>query len=284
MSGDHGWSIFMRTAKPWLCFALGFALGVRPVEAQATSAELVGEVITEDGSALPGVVIALGGQGPETSSDARGRFRFLNAPWGQVRLHARLVGFVPKDTLLILESGRTYSVRLQLARFVPQLDTVQVQATLPYGKPARYRHTAKFDDFYERRAKKPGSYFTREEIESSNRSRVTDIISSVPGVSIQYRNNQPVLRVARCTAPTLPTGHKSSEENPQYSWFALFVNGQRIRSDPLNVLAQLSTNEVETIEVYRGVSQLPIEAIGDACAAVFITTRYSVGSVVENKR
>jgi hypothetical protein len=49
-------------------------------------------------------------------------------------------------------------------------------------------------------------------------------------------------------------------------------------------LSELKTSEIETIEVYRGVSQLPVEAMGDACAAVFITTRYSPGSVLGANR
>ena len=36
------------------------------------------------------------------------------------------------------------------------------------------------------------------------------------------------------------------------------------------------------MEVYRGASQLPIEAIGDACAAIFVWTRYTPDDVVED--
>jgi hypothetical protein len=49
---------------------------------------------------------------------------------------------------------------------------------------------------------------------------------------------------------------------------------------PGEFLANLKSNEIETMEVYRGPSQLPMEAVGDACAAVFITTRYTTGSVL----
>jgi len=52
----------------------------------------------------------------------------------------------------------------------------------------------------------------------------------------------------------------------------------------MEVLGNLSTNEIETVEVYRGASQLPLEAMGDACAAMFITTRFSPGSGIGSNR
>ncbi len=38
-------------------------------------------------------------------------------------------------------------------------------------------------------------------------------------------------------------------------------------------MGDLRSNEVETLEVYTGVAQIPAEARGDACAAVIMTTR-----------
>lgn len=259
--------------------------------AQATSSELGGVVVNEAGDSLSDVSVSIASGGGITKTDAAGRFHFRSAPWGQVRLRLRAVGFVPMDTLMLLQSGLTYTVRIRLSQFVPQLDTVRVAATLAYGKPARYRHTGRFDDFYERRAKRPGSFFTREEIERSGRARVSDLLLTVPGITYQERisprGSTAYLRVARCVAPLIPLsggtqGAKNSD--PGYAWFALYIDGQRIRGEPMEILGNLQTSEVETIEVYRGPSQLPLEAMGDACAGVFITTRFSPGSVLDSNR
>lgn len=254
--------------------------------AQATTSVLGGVVVNEAGDPLGDVAVTIASTGSITRTDTGGRFSFPDAPWGQVRLRVRAVGFAPMDTLLLLQSGTAYSVRLQLKQFVPQLDTVRVEATLTYGKPARYRFTGKFDDFYERRAKRPGTFFTREDIERSGRSRVSELISSVQGITLGYRLSQrgmtPHLRVARCTAPKIPLSGGGGD--PGYGWFAVFLDGQRLRADPMDVLGELTTSEIETIEVYRGPSQLPMEAVGDACAAVFITTRFSPGSVIDSNR
>lgn len=265
-----------------VCCTVVFA--TRAIQAQATSAELGGVVVNQAGDPLSDVVVSIGAGEATARTDASGRFTFPSAPWGQVRLRVRAVGFVPLDTLMLLQSGTSYSVRFQLRQFIPQLDTVRVQETLAFGKPGRYRHTGKFDDFYERRAKRPGTFFTREDIERSGRSKVSELISSVPGVTFERRGGEElILRVARCTAPNIPLGG-ARRAKPPGGWFAVYLDGQRLRGEPLDVLSELSTAEVETIEVYRGVSQLPLEAMGDACAAVFITTRFSPGSVLGSNR
>jgi hypothetical protein len=273
---------------PAAVFCAALIFGAVEASAQATTSELHGVVLSHAGDPLGDVAVSISTGDLSTRTDPDGRFSFAAAPWGQVRLRVRALGHAPLDTLLLLQSGTTHTVRLQLRQFVPQLDTVRVEATLAYGKPARYRHTGKFDDFYERRAKRPGSYFTREDIERSGRSKVSDILLMVPGVTFQWRtghNKQgtaPHLRVARCVAPVIPLSGRSGGTNatPGYGWFALYIDGQRIRGDPMEILGNLATTEVETIEVYRGPSQLPLEAMGDACAAMFITTRYTPGSVL----
>jgi len=248
-------------------------LAVSNAGAQATSAHLAGVVVTETGDPLADVVLSIGRSDATARTDANGRFELSAVPWGQVRLHARALGFAPKDTVMSLQSGLSYSILFRLVKFVPQLDTVQLQASLAYGKPARYRHTGKFDDFYERRAKRPGSFFTREDIERSGRARVSELISSSTGITLAYRvtpkGMEPHLRVARCTA----TGGTT-----RVVPLAVYINGQRI-GDGINL-----TSDIETLEVYRGPTQLPLEAMGDACAAVFITTRYSPGSVLTGNR
>lgn len=269
----HGW--------PAAVFCAALSFGAVQTSAQATTSELHGVVLSEAGEPLADVALSIGQSDATARTDAAGRFEFSGVPWGQVRLHLRAVGFVPLDTLMLLQSGTSYSLRFQLKQLVPQLDTVRVQATLAYGKPARYRHTGKFDDFYERRAKKPGTYFTREEIERSPANKVSELISSATGITLAYRLSprgmEPHIRVARCT------GTGGTTRVPPNQLLAVYIDGQRI-GDGIDVLGELLTSDIETLEVYRGPTQLPLVAMGDACAAVFITTRYSPGSVLDTNR
>ena len=283
----------VRRMRSWSVVAFSLAAIAWSAEgwAQATTAALSGIVVDSAGEPVADVALSIGQSGATARTDEAGRFEFAAVPWGQVRLRARALGFAPKDTLLMLQSGLAYTVRLQLVKFIPQLDTVQVQETLAYGKPARYRHTGKFDDFYERRAKRPGTFFTREQIERSGRARVSDLLLTVPGITYQERisprGSTSDRRVARCVAPRIPlsggtTGAKNAD--PSYRWFALYIDGLRIQGDIMEILGNLQTSSVETIEVYRGPTQLPLEAMGDACAAMFITTRYTPGSVLTRNR
>jgi len=158
---------------------------------------------------------------------------------------------------------------------------VVTEAVLPHGKPLRYQHTGRFDDFYERRAKRPGKYFTREDIERSGRNSAMELISSVPGVRLNWRaDGTAIVRVARCEGNSIWGARQPSE---RWKWFNVFLDGQRIEAANIELLASLKASEIETMEVYRGVSELPVTAMGSACAAVYITTRYTTGSVLPKK-
>jgi len=272
----------LRCASVLACCVTALVLAAES-GAQATSAALSGIVVNETGAPLADVALAIGQSDATARTDAAGRFEFSAVPWGQVRLRVRAVGFAPKDTLLLLQSGLAYTVRIQLVKFIPQLDTVRVEETLEFGKPARYRYTGKFDDFYERRARRPGTFFTREDIERSGASKVSDLILKVPGMAFRYqltpRGNEVHLRVARCTGTGGPQRISAA------AVLAVFLDGQKIGElQSMDVLGELLTSEIETMEVYRGPAQLPLEAMGNACAAVFLTTRYSPGSVLKSNR
>lgn len=238
---------------------------------QAQSARLIGQLVATDGSPVSGAEVRLGGLVQPTRSDSSGRF-VIDAPVAQVRLQARAIGFSPLDTTLTLYGGDQVAT-FRMVRTVQQLEPTIIEAVLPYGKPLRYQHTGRFDDFYERRARRPGTFFTREDIERSGRHTLMELMSMAPGVTVGARpGGLPYIRVARC-------GGNRIGRQDDYRWLNVFINGRRVLAN-VESLSELKANEIETLEVYRGPSQLPLEAIGDACAAVFITTRYTTGSVL----
>lgn len=255
------------------------------VDAQANTTQLAGRLTAADGSPVAGAEVMVAGSVLAYRSDSAGRFLVEGVPMGELRIRVRALGFAPLDTLIVLPE-RSSSVTLTMGRSVQQLAPVVTEAVLPYGKPLRYQHTSKFDDFYERRAKRPGTFFTREDIELSGRNTAMELISTAPGVRLNWRSDgTAVVRVARCTATSI-YGAPRDRGDTDHGWLSVFIDGQRIGrggQGQIETLAQLKANEIETMEVYRGPSQLPLEAIGDACAAVFITTRYTTGSVLPKK-
>jgi hypothetical protein len=51
----------------------------------------------------------------------------------------------------------------------------------------------------------------------------------------------------------------------------VFIDGARMHD--VSALSELSPSQVEAVEIYQGASQLPAEAKGDACFAVFVWLR-----------
>jgi hypothetical protein len=252
---------------------IAFALSSLPAQAQHAAGTLRGKVVSHDGHPVVGAEVRIDGASATAMSDSSGRFEIRLAR-ERARVQVRALGYTLLDTVLVLVPGESTLVTLRMLRNVQQLAPVITEAVLPYGKPMRYQHTSRFDDFYERRAKRPGTFFTREDIESGGRNTAFDLMSSVPGIIVSNRLDGAHIRIARCVGSSIRVGSRTP--------LAVFVNGQRIQ-EGLQFLAELKTNEIETMEVYRGPSQLPLEAMGDACAAVFITTRYTTGSVLGNK-
>lgn len=246
--------------------------------AQGQTARLSGQLLADDRTPVVGAEVTLTGASLVARSDSSGRFVLDGITPGAVRVQTRAVGYAPLDTTVTLRGGDTHILTLRMARAVQQLAPVITEAALPYGKPLRYQHTGKFDDFYERRAKRPGTFFTREDIERGGRNTVVELMSSVPGVIVGTRpGGVPYIRVARCVGNSIRT-----DGNGAYGWLAVFINGSRVEAN-LESLNEMKAYEIETLEVYRGSSQLPTEAVGNACAAVFITTRYTTGSVLSKK-
>lgn len=247
--------------------------------AQIQTSRLSGQLISNDGSPVGGAEITVAGTLLSSRSDSTGRFVLESLPRGDLRIQARALGFSPLDTTLTLQVGEVYSATLKMVRNVQQLAPVVTAAVLPYGKPVRYQHTGRFDEFYERRARRPGTFFTREEIERSGRNSVMELMSSAPGIIVGTRpGGVPYIRIARCVGNQI--GQIGVVE--PYKWLAVFINGQRVAAN-LESLGEMKAHEIETLEIYRGSSQLPIEAVGNACAAIFITTRFTTGSVLTNK-
>ncbi|MES2176670.1 MAG: Plug domain-containing protein [Gemmatimonadota bacterium] len=148
------------------------------------------------------------------------------------------------------------------------LPGVTVEAS-PGIKPARYVNTTKFDLFYERKKTSPsGRFFEREDIEREDPQTIEDLLKKLPGVRVQRdRLGIPTISFVQCEALNLARVANSRQ-------VTLYVDGQRA-SEPFETLSNMKPRDVEAMEVYRGASQLPMEARGDGCAAIFIWTRYT---------
>lgn len=225
---------------------------------------------------------------PPTLSEGNGSFVIRDVPPGRWLLEARRVGYTPSTHNLTVRSGETTTVQVVLRAVAQPLDTVSVVQRNVV--PERYGSSSRMHEFYRRRARARGRFFTRDEIEVSGRAKLTDLLRLVPGARVRtFLGNRAEVAFARCTGPVqlaqsgslqaAATGTTGSRGGT----VALYVNGARVDTvSAKETLGEFDLGEIEAIEVYRGVSELPPEALGDACAAIFIWTRFGPGEPVRS--
>jgi hypothetical protein len=169
------------------------------------------------------------------------------------------------------------------AAAVPVLPTLEVKGRA--SRPAKYATTDKYDDFFRRQRSGFGTFITREQIEKMNAFHTYEIIRNVPGVRINGFSADPVttrISFSRCS------GGRSN--------VVVFIDGERLipqvpidvqagrgvtaarrgQGGPLaEMLSRISAPQIEMIEVYRSTAEIPGELNEDACAVVFIWTRWT---------
>jgi hypothetical protein len=107
----------------------------------AQNATVTGQILLrDDGQPLGYTTIAVLSQGTQQLARENGSFA-LSLPAGEVRLRFKRVGFVPKDTALIVAANDTARIRIEMTRLVIRLPAIVVSGACtdktPLGdKPA----------------------------------------------------------------------------------------------------------------------------------------------------
>ncbi|MGH9361747.1 MAG: carboxypeptidase-like regulatory domain-containing protein, partial [Thermoanaerobaculia bacterium] len=104
-----------------------------PASAQLQSGNVQGNVVDEQGAALPGVTVTLSGLGaPQVFvTDAQGNFRFLGLAPGRYQLSAALEGFSTVEYPNVSVSvGRNTAVEITMSSAVEDVITVTAESPL----------------------------------------------------------------------------------------------------------------------------------------------------------
>lgn len=272
------------------------AVGCSDLAAQTLQSVVVGSVVGPDGRPIVGAEVGIVDVSVLGRADGLGRFKFVSDRSGRVSIFARAVGYRPVVRQVDLVLGDTIEVHLSLTPVAVVLPELSTEAL--WGKPARLAHTSKFDDFYRRRRMGFGTFFDRDDIERSTALRSFELLRGVSGVQVAW--NPPgvpgtTVRFARCTefpprigvwldgnklpfrppnpppgasgATTPEEGARSTNIDKMLTW------KQQTWSMWLELFDFVRPSEIEAMEVYRGVGQIPAEFRDDSCAAVVIWTR-----------
>lgn len=197
-------------------------------------------------------------------TDESGQFSFLVSGSGPVRLRAERIGYQRTTTPPLHFDGYTmYRVEIRL-----DVDAVLL-APLEVVTRSRSGVSPTLAGFDLRRRTGLGWYITREEIERRNPNRVTDILATVPGISL-HRQVVYMSRAVNCPAQIFIDGfHINRPIRPM-------PGGPGPTSTEMFPIDEMvNPASVEGIEVYKGLSRVPAEFLTPeaACGVVAIWTR-----------
>jgi TonB family protein len=215
---------------------------------------VVGTVRDSTGAGLVGAELSVVGTDLRTRSDESGAFRLTNVRRGTAALRVRRLGFRPTTVEVTVDSGANAPVKVTLARLAQELTPVLVRAD-------RRRYTGPFADFYERRDRGFGRFITRADIERRNPMMFTDLLRQIPGVHlVSTPGIDHAVRIRGNSCAPL-----------------IWVDGMPLSKLVEFDLDALSPQDIEGIEVYSGISTVPVQfqwVRGEAsCGAIVIWSR-----------
>ncbi len=188
-------------------------------------------------------------------TDMAGAYSATDIPvdWGMNTVLVRCVGYAPLlYTLWVEQPSTRRSVHSAMRPHAVELPAVVVEAdriTFVFGR---------MREFWRRREMGLGWFFTRDEIEKRNPLLISDLLRTIPGVSVHHTGFTTQVRFRRFGMACPP---------------GIWIDGV-LQADP-DVDALVWPEVVEAIEVYRGSAQAPVQFRGafHTCGVIVIWTR-----------
>ena len=249
----------MKSIKACLFIALSSLELAGSAGAQVT---IRGIVRSTEGHAIISAEIRDRASGLRAMSDSLGAFSLSDVPDGDRILDVRRIGFTAESFPIALVFGHDRRVALQLTRIVQALPDERVHGVL--DKPARYADTRRYDEFYSRRAMGFGTFLTREDIDRQFKTNTPELLQGMAGMKVKRIGNEWKVQSMQCQLG-IPSLADPSES------IRVFINGRDVGD--ASELTTVNPAEIEAMEVYKGPGELPAEARGKGCAAIFIWTR-----------
>lgn len=204
--------------------------------AQSRLGAVTGTVKDSLGKTLPNVEVTALKVARVVRTDSAGEFVVGALPPGKNDLSFRRLGFEPVVLVVDVPPADTAEVDVILGVAAQQLTGVIVQ-----GQPVHV--PSALDAFEARRKQGMGHYVTRAQIEARHPLMISDMMRTVPGVTlIPSENGRTSLRFARVGRANCP---------PQF-----FVDGIQVTGFSID---DMPPGDIEGIELYAGSAGLPPE-------------------------
>lgn len=218
------------------------------------NASVRGVVRNAEGAPISGARVVLWGSGVEATTSASGAFVLTQLPAGTYTMESRAVGFTPSRMAVDALETEENLAEFTLARYVPSLDTMRVQA---YTNQA----SNSYGSFLRRKQAGFGYFLDEDAIEKRSPVFMSDLLRTVPGV-----------RIAMGTSGQSVVQMRGSDFSP-YCTPTVLVDGMQVYSEDGNLENIASPQQVRGIEVYPRTANMPVELQRmNGCGAVVIWT------------
>jgi hypothetical protein len=233
------------------------ALGAQQREStrrDSLTAVLIGRVTDSAGVGLVGAEVTLfKSESIRAITGDSGQFRLAGLVPGTSVFNVRRIGFEPASFTAVLRAGRTHRATMPLTASAASLPTVAVSDT------AVNSHW--LDAFDRRKNNSRGTFFNRTDIVRKGARMGSDIVRSVPGVRVSPirggGGNQVIMTRGSGARACIPT---------------MYVQGLPYSG----MLDDFSADDIEALEVYVGVSEIPPEFDKNGkgiCGVIVVWTR-----------
>jgi hypothetical protein len=254
----------------------GILLHLRPLDAPAVSVEAEGAASSEDarvfgrvfdegsGDPVYDAEVLLSRAGLRAATNHHGMFVFPEVPPGDDTLKIRHLGYAEQTILVHLDPASAYRVE---GRVSP--DPIEVEGIEVHGTSQDWFR--RMDGLKWRMDRGSESdYILAEQLEVRNYPPVAEALRSVPGVTVRRYGFDWKVIVSRCRR-----GDFLRSPSP-----VIYLDGIKVYKpdrdgDLQSILSQITTMDIEAIEVYKGGASVPAAYAGsDAqCGVILIWSK-----------
>ncbi len=245
-----------------------------PISELAAQHTLQGQVVDTAGLGLSGVEVVLAEARRRGVTDSSGGYTVSDIPTGRYEVVFRRLGYAPFVMFrsFIGDTGTTV-VDIQLAAQAVVLPEVETKVRGPEAVPVKLQGWARRREF-----NVGGKFWDDSLLRTREHQRLPELLQSVSGVRIIRRNGGRFLATGggRAGVSFLPQRDPRGPVPRDACYATILLDGIRMgfNPDPPN-LDDLPIHQIEAIELYRSLSEVPIEFLGPGshCGVLAIWTR-----------
>jgi hypothetical protein len=236
-----------------LCVVAILSFHATPCAAQPALVSLHLSVTDSLRRPIERAIVFINGRQQRGATDALGKLTASASVQDSLNVVVRAIGYHPSTLRLPAGWNSSGTFPVVLIGVVTVLPEIAVSGR--NGLPEKYRGISRMQSFYDRRARGRGYFITRDMLDQTLVPDVEGILAQLP-----IRGVRSNLSFVRCSG----RGDKVN----------VYVNGARVQvRDPREALSTIHPLNIEAIEVYRNISEIPPEFLDDNCAAIVIWTR-----------